>query len=856
MTYLGQCPCCHVTYELRPGDIGQLIECECDATLLCCQVIPASTVDLVCHQCGESYEVSSEDAGQQVECECGHRLIVPNVALRQPLGCVADAKAASDDQPWIIQSDNSAHANEVETGAESPTVNADPFAITVAEPLPKTRESAPSVQNSRPKKTDPLSLLGVAAVVVLLLTATVMFFRRDLSPAPSTVVRSDQPNNVRPTSNDAPPDSEALLTLATTPPDVATHIDKPEVRTSEPTASGNDQFPIPSAPLYAIPSPQQARRRIPVSTERQPYMTLRTGVVEAFEAYEETQDLMHTAEQSKSDTDRFAYEQSMGRTLALIQHMHDLAVKEKDLEQMNSMRYLLAYLYYTAGHLPESCIMGESLARWGAAEDPATKEAAMIALSAAQEMMDAQWGINDQLGELSMMQSVAQIIADRWPDDEQLGLIWMNLGYLYEAFNHPETAITIYEKIPQKSKQYAEAQIAAGTARWLITRRHAIQTGSQVDKARSADAQRMLTRGLQQLEKSKPKLDERLIEVRLALAQIALTNKQANKAQEWLVFNDKSIVDQLRVGGAAGKKDAVAVSDFIARQIFDVLYYAHRQLGDEPAANTILETMVATIDAVEIDLEAKQLSAVKRAADRLKAKAVVTRQDIAEFAELVQPMLDEESRFPTDYLLWLGESWGQLADRVQDSKSMEQCATRAAEVYGLAISRTDFPAGSVQSAQLRRIELLRQSGNRQESLRLIEEMLAKSPNVFALQIEAARTLQDAGIASGKASDLQAAIDGPQGFSPIWGWGRLVSTLYATRWSSSGTDTHAQQLLLAQYHMAQCQSLLAERIRDRSSRQMRLAEISRSLQQAIATMDDSNPWAGKFRALAAAVKRAE
>ncbi len=126
MTYLGQCPCCHVTYELRPGDIGQLIECECDATLLCCQVIPASTVDLVCHQCGESYEVSSEDAGQQVECECGHRLIVPNVALRQPLGCVADAKAASDDQPWIIQSDNSAHANEVETGAESPTVNAEP----------------------------------------------------------------------------------------------------------------------------------------------------------------------------------------------------------------------------------------------------------------------------------------------------------------------------------------------------------------------------------------------------------------------------------------------------------------------------------------------------------------------------------------------------------------------------------------------------------------------------------------------------------------------------------------------------------------------------------------------------------
>ena len=57
-----------------------------------------------------------------------------------------------------------------------------------------------------------------------------------------------------------------------------------------------------------------------------------------------------------------------------------------------------------------------------------TLEAGMIALAAAQEAYETQWGNSEELGELEQMRDLVSLIATRWPEDTQVNEMWMNLG--------------------------------------------------------------------------------------------------------------------------------------------------------------------------------------------------------------------------------------------------------------------------------------------------------------------------------------------------------------------------------------------------------------------------------------------
>ena len=140
-----------------------------------------------------------------------------------------------------------------------------------------------------------------------------------------------------------------------------------------------------------------------------------------------------------------------------------------------------------------------------------------------------------------------------------------------------------------------------------------------------------------------------------------------------------------------------------------------------------------------------------------------------------------------------------------------------------------------------------------ESLKQVEEILASEPNVFGLQITAAQSLQQLAVEYGRASDLLAAINGPTGFSPIWGWGKLVTTLHATHYSATGTPRHAEQLSLAQYHLYQCRYLLAAQVKDSGEKTRQLAEVDRALAKLMATMDKKSEWFPRFEALQALSK---
>ncbi|MGI9470450.1 MAG: hypothetical protein ACR2NZ_02880, partial [Rubripirellula sp.] len=808
MSHVGQCPSCHTRYELEAADVGHLLECGCGEVLFACNASSLPVIPVRCDSCGETYEVDGSDAGQPVECECGKTLVVPTVVFRLPIGtgeaAAAAISSANEDDEELGDEDSDAVetvgiANDTAGNGEAA---AGGIVVTSEDDSHPNRDQSDRSRSSRPKgesqsKSSLATWLGVAAVVVFLLFAVGMFVMREppskakakVASAEDAGTEADSPvSNVDPppargAESKADPALVAEVASLGTSVTAATSVTAP-VATASKQAEAKEEvrYPIMTSTLYALPKPTKAKTRVPVSTERVPRMTLNSGVPKAFDAYEATQKLQTAAESSGVAADVEAYHQSLGKTLAVIEYVHRLAMEESDQKQINSMRYLLAYLYYAAGHLPEACVLGEAVARWGDKEEPATKEAAMIALAASQELSEAQWGKSEMVGELTEMESIVSVLAKRWPDDPQLDLIWMNLAYLYEAFNYPSKAIAIYQKLAAGSPQYGDAQIASGMARWGILRRSELSDRTKFDREELKIARQELVRGLRKKEKDDALLTPTVVDVRLALAQMDLLLGENERAEQWLIESPPSLIESVSVNETEEAESIVVVDEPVARQVFDVWFFIRQQAGDAEGATDVLSKMSEVVESSVEQVEARRMSIMKRTVDQLKTAANVTRADVEQLEKLSAKLLAEESSVPTANLLWLGESWSEIGHRARNPEVAKDCAAAAADLYGKAMLRTDFPANSEQTAQLRRIELLRRSGKVLESLKLIEEVLAKTPNVFSLQIEAAESLQQLALDSGRASDLTAAMKGPEGFSSIWGWGKLVTSLHAARWS--------------------------------------------------------------------------
>ena len=201
-------------------------------------------------------------------------------------------------------------------------------------------------------------------------------------------------------------------------------------------------------------------------------------------------------------------------------------------------------------------VYGQSVARWGDEEDPATLEAGMIALAAAQEACETQWGNSEDLGELEQMRDLVSLIATRWPEDTQVNEMWMNLGYLYEAFNRPRQSISCYEQVRGDDAFRGRASIAAGLIAWRVSRNPELDTvanaSADIGVSQSSstiastvdwqkETRRRLSEGLELLEGSnkennpaKPNLSKSSIEARLALAQSEFLAGNVSDSARWL----------------------------------------------------------------------------------------------------------------------------------------------------------------------------------------------------------------------------------------------------------------------------------------------------------------------------------
>ena len=894
MHRVATCPKCRTVYELDEDDIGHLMECECGAALFACHARTLEVFNLFCVDCGIEHQVRGADVGSVVELVCGASVRVPSVVLRLPvgghdlaaraasewrkqeMGVAVDVGGANQPARHARENDDSSHEakpDEAKTNDQSvhKKVESRPVSASDGRSTSDARLNSRSDRSSESRRTAPSqrnlgSTLGIFAVATLFIGAVAMYLLRE----PPSQRRLNQTKATSQSSRSIGietrriPEAQSSLVIAGTGLNLGSQntgvSSLPMARVTQ-APSGNvagvsgrrGGYRLPPPTIYALPEKKTPRQRIAVQVWKSSFPNLQSALETAFEKYKRVQKLKEQADASNSPTDMKEYQKAIAGAIGLIEQVHELAVAKSANQEIATTRYLLAFLYLKAGMLPEAAVVGAALARWGELADPSTKEAGLIALAATQELSDLHWGDEGDLGELRQMEEIANILQSRWPDDRQNDLIWMNLGYLYEAFNQPQYAVRIYENILQSSEHYGTAVLASGMSEWNVLRQQQAATGKAIDSEDRKRVKQRIAKGLRLVEQRDGELMVNHVDARLALAQIDLISGKPEMAEQWLTVEPSALLSSIRVRDD-DDESKLLIDEAVARQLYDVLFHARKEMGDTKGATQAIEDLAVLVGDSGEEMATRRITLLKSAFEKLKERGEMHNADFESAKEMSNRIMQDSSVVPTATVLWLGESWAQVGERNSSAepsgqnKFADEAARLAAEFFDVAIKRNDFPKESLQAVQLRRIDLLRRSGEVMQSLKQIEDMLANEPNVFTLQIAAAQCLQQVAVKYERSSDLVAAIEGPSGFSPIWGWGKLVTTLHATRYSASATPRHTEQLALAQYNLFWCRYQLAFQIKDPEEKQRQLTAVEKSLAKTVAIMDKKSDWYVRYKNL--------
>jgi tetratricopeptide (TPR) repeat protein len=210
-------------------------------------------------------------------------------------------------------------------------------------------------------------------------------------------------------------------------------------------------------------------------------------------------------------------------------------------EELNTIRYCLAYLNWAADNYYEAVVLGEFLAR-RYPDRPEAQQGASIALAAyAKLFADAAAG-DDRRFESDRMVRIAHYVTEHWPNSPGADEAWTLLVRIAATNREPDKAADYLAHVSADSPRRGEAQLAAGQALWgaciEAARLPEEQRPAQADMIKMiAEAQRTLDAGIRRLRKpvdAGGRANYSLVAATLSLAQICLDRGQPDQAVQWL----------------------------------------------------------------------------------------------------------------------------------------------------------------------------------------------------------------------------------------------------------------------------------------------------------------------------------
>lgn len=460
-------------------------------------------------------------------------------------------------------------------------------------------------------------------------------------------------------------------------------------------------------------------------------------------------------------------------------------------EDVNTIRYCLAYLHWMRGEHYDAAVMGEFLAR-RYPDRLEAQQGAEIALAAWAKLFGDVPPGEDRKFEDDRMKGISQFITDHWPSVPVADKAWVMLIRAAISKQEYGKAVEYLGQLDPHSPRRGDADLMTGQSLWSAYQDQArLPSKERLPKEELtkllSQAQTALSDGIGRLRKpvdGGAEVPVPLVAASLSLAQICLDMGQAEDAIKWL--DDPKIGAHTLTAAAAPATDG---GNFRVETLKVTLraYVAAQQLDRAEDTMNLLEKISGGENLTRIYFSlGKQLEeSLKRIRDKgSEEDATVVARGFTAFLTRLSTRPRKETTF--NMLSWVAEMFMTLGGKLDpgNGKLPAEAADyykKAADTYRIIIQacRADANYGpqptSIYSAQIRLARCLRQMRKYGQDMDVLLEILKVQNNVIEAQREAALTYQK--WAEDNPEFYISAIRGGRkdesGGYVVWGWSRIA-----------------------------------------------------------------------------------
>jgi len=543
-------------------------------------------------------------------------------------------------------------------------------------------------------------------------------------------------------------------------------------------------------------------------------------LVETPKSYEEARDRAKLAwnEMQEADLELKRLDRLRAEALQCFRFALAHAPRDEAVNELNTIRYCLAYLNWVADEYYDAAILGDFLAR-RYPDRPEGQPGAKIALAAYDKLFNSDSSGENREAERGWMTSMARFIIDRWPNSRVADDAWMVLIRAAVTDRNVGEVKACLEHISVDSPRRGVAELMAGQLLWnAYLEATMLPKKQQPTKAELSGmlsyAKKTLEAGVNRLRKSVDaggEVSSPLATAVLSLAQICLDMGRGEEAVVWL--NDpkigahtltKSKNKVTNRGGFRLETFKAALRAYVAAQQLEMAEETMNALEKTKEASNITQIYIGLGRQIENSLK-------RIRAEGNQAEAAKVARGFELFLTRIYARPTEETTFNS--LHWVAETFMSLGASM-DTKG-ENLSPVAANYYKKAASvylkiielcRTDKTfepsPGLVDGIQIRLAICLRRLGRYKEALDTLVEILKVRNTLIDAQLEAAYTYQAWGklkpgyfllaIRGGRKAKKK---DGNVAYL-VWGWGGIAKKLQYSK-------PHQDIFHEARYNLALC-----------------------------------------------------
>jgi hypothetical protein len=522
---------------------------------------------------------------------------------------------------------------------------------------------------------------------------------------------------------------------------------------------------------------------------------------------------------------------------------------EEVVNDLNGIRYYMAYLYWASEDYFDAAVMGDFLAR-RYPNSAGARNGAKIAMAAFVKMYSDIPKDGDRSFEGRQLADIAQYITRRWPGGPEAQDAWIMLIRTAIADQDANKAREYLEKLSPESAKRAEAEMLVGQALWSgYLRGGALPEDNRPAQAELEkmvkDAKEYLEKGVARMQKdaeASGQVTFTLISSVLSLAQIYVESGEPKKALEKLEDPKTGPLALVIAGNAITDRATFPVEAYKAALR---AYVADQQLDKAEKTMDALEKLMSAsgeeagkkLTQIYISLGLELQKQVKRLRDEKKEAELKV---VSNGFELFLTRIADRPGNSFNSLHWVAETFYSLGSGLDTGgrtppENAKKYYEKARSTYQKILAQMEegkltAPKGADTTVRIRLARCLRRLGMCKEALNLLVEVIVEHPMMVDVQTEAAYTYQAWGAEPGMEKYYANAIKGGkkakrkednQEVYLVWGWGKIARLVVRS-------PQHRDIFHEARYNLALARSEYANALKSASDRKAALEQAEQDV----------------------------